>query len=37
LKSAIREHLGAHRLVERARPGGDDEGGDAFTVFWTAG
>lgn len=36
LKSAIREHLGAHPLVAKARPADDDQGGDAFTVLWTA-
>lgn len=34
LKSAIREHLGAHRFVARARPADEEDGGDAFTVFW---
>ncbi|HVU02628.1 MAG TPA: Smr/MutS family protein [Polyangiaceae bacterium] len=36
LKSALREHLGAHRCVERARPADDDQGGDAFTVLWVS-
>jgi DNA mismatch repair protein MutS2 len=36
LKSAIREHLGAHPLIAKARPADNDEGGDAFTVLWTA-
>ncbi|HVW30764.1 MAG TPA: Smr/MutS family protein [Polyangiaceae bacterium] len=35
LKAAIREHLGAHHLVSKARPADDDQGGDAFTVLWT--
>jgi DNA mismatch repair protein MutS2 len=35
LKSAIREHLGAHPLIAKARPADNDEGGDAFTVLWT--
>jgi len=36
LKSAIREHLGAHRFVARARPADEGDGGDAFTIFWIA-
>jgi DNA mismatch repair protein MutS2 len=36
LKSAVREHLGASRYVENARPAERDEGGDAYTVFWIA-
>jgi DNA mismatch repair protein MutS2 len=36
LKSAIREHLGSHRFVARARPADEDDGGDAFTIFWIA-
>jgi DNA mismatch repair protein MutS2 len=36
LKSAVREHLGASRYVENARPAEPDEGGDAYTVFWIA-
>lgn len=36
LKAAIREHLGAHHLVSKARPADDDQGGDAFTVLWTS-
>ncbi len=36
LKSVIREHLGASRYVANCRPADDDEGGDAFTVFWIA-
>jgi DNA mismatch repair protein MutS2 len=35
LKSAIREHLGAHPLIAKARPADEDQGGDAFTVLWT--
>jgi DNA mismatch repair protein MutS2 len=34
LKSAIRDHLAAHRFVARARPADEEDGGDAFTVFW---
>jgi DNA mismatch repair protein MutS2 len=37
LKAAIREHLSAHRFVASARPAEEDQGGDAFTVLWTAG
>jgi DNA mismatch repair protein MutS2 len=37
MKSAVRSHLSAHALVEKSRPGETDEGGDAFTVFWTSG
>jgi DNA mismatch repair protein MutS2 len=37
LKAAIREHLAAHRFVASARPADEDQGGDAFTVLWTAG
>ncbi len=37
LKSAIREHLEAHRFVARSRAADTDDGGDAFTVLWTAG
>jgi DNA mismatch repair protein MutS2 len=36
LKSAIRDHLGGHRFIARARSADDDQGGDAFTVFWIA-
>jgi DNA mismatch repair protein MutS2 len=36
LKNAIREHLGAHRFVAKASAAEADQGGDAFTVFWTA-
>lgn len=36
LKSLIREHLGASRYVANCRPAEEDEGGDAFTVFWIA-
>jgi DNA mismatch repair protein MutS2 len=36
LKSAVREHLEAHRFVGRARAADDDQGGDAFTIFWIA-
>jgi DNA mismatch repair protein MutS2 len=36
LKSAIREHLGAHRFVAKSRAADDDQGGDAFTVFFVA-
>jgi DNA mismatch repair protein MutS2 len=35
LRSAVREHLGASSFVEHARAAEADEGGDAFTVFWT--
>lgn len=34
LKSAVREHLAAHRFVDRARAADPDDGGDAFTVFY---
>lgn len=34
LKSAVREHLAAHRFVDRARAADPDDGGDAFTVFF---
>jgi DNA mismatch repair protein MutS2 len=37
LKVAIRAQLGAHRCVATARAADDDQGGDAFTVLWTAG
>jgi DNA mismatch repair protein MutS2 len=36
LKAVIREHLGASRYVANCRPAEEDEGGDAFTVFWIA-
>lgn len=36
LKALIREHLGASRYVANCRPAEEDEGGDAFTVFWIA-
>jgi DNA mismatch repair protein MutS2 len=36
LKSALRDHLTAHRFVAKARAADEDQGGDAFTVFWTA-
>jgi DNA mismatch repair protein MutS2 len=36
LKSAVREHLAGSRFVVQSRPAESDEGGDAFTVFWTA-
>jgi DNA mismatch repair protein MutS2 len=36
LKSAIREHLGAHRFIARVRAADEEDGGDAFTVFWVA-
>lgn len=36
LKSAVREHLTMHRFVAKARPADEDQGGDAFTVFWIA-
>jgi DNA mismatch repair protein MutS2 len=34
MKEAVRNHLGGHACVRRARPAERDEGGDAFTVFW---
>jgi DNA mismatch repair protein MutS2 len=34
LKSAIRDHLGGHRFIARVRSADEDQGGDAFTVFW---
>jgi hypothetical protein len=37
MKSAVRSHLGAHPLIAKAQPADDDQGGDAFTVLWTAG
>ncbi|HEX7671694.1 MAG TPA: Smr/MutS family protein [Polyangiaceae bacterium] len=37
LKVAIRAHLGAHPCVATSRTADDDQGGDAFTVLWTAG
>jgi DNA mismatch repair protein MutS2 len=35
LRSAVREHLGASSFIEHVRAAEPDEGGDAFTVFWT--
>jgi hypothetical protein len=29
-------HLTLHRLVAKARPGDEEDGGDAFTVLWLA-
>jgi DNA mismatch repair protein MutS2 len=37
LKSALRDHLALHPCVARARAAESDQGGDAFTVLWTAG
>ena len=37
LKVAVRAHLGAHPCVATSRTADDDQGGDAFTVLWTAG
>jgi DNA mismatch repair protein MutS2 len=34
LKRAIRDHLSASQRVVDVRPAEQDEGGDAFTVFW---
>lgn len=34
LKNVVREHLTEHPSVSKARPADDDQGGDAFTVFW---
>jgi DNA mismatch repair protein MutS2 len=34
LKNVVREHLTGHPSVSKARPADDDQGGDAFTVFW---
>jgi DNA mismatch repair protein MutS2 len=34
LKTAVREHLGRSRYVERSGPAEPDDGGDAFTLFW---
>ena len=34
LKSVVRDHLTGHRSVAKARPADEDQGGDAFTVFW---
>jgi DNA mismatch repair protein MutS2 len=34
LKNVVREHLTGHPSVSRARPADEDQGGDAFTVFW---
>jgi DNA mismatch repair protein MutS2 len=36
LKAAVREHLTLSKLVDRARPAGPEDGGDAFTVLWLA-
>jgi DNA mismatch repair protein MutS2 len=36
LKAALREHLTLHRLVAKARAADEEDGGDAFTVFWLA-
>ncbi|MBI4702250.1 MAG: Smr/MutS family protein [Deltaproteobacteria bacterium] len=36
LKQAVREHLACSPVVARARPAQQEEGGDAFTVFWVA-
>jgi DNA mismatch repair protein MutS2 len=35
LRSAVREHLGASNYVEHVRAAEANEGGEAFTVFWT--
>lgn len=35
LKSAVRQHLASHRGVQRAESATREDGGDAFTVFWT--
>ncbi|MFO7180728.1 MAG: Smr/MutS family protein [Pseudomonadota bacterium] len=35
LRDAVRAHLGASSFVEHVRAAEPDEGGDAFTVFWT--
>jgi len=35
LREAVRQHLGASSFVEHVRAAEPDEGGDAFTVFWT--
>lgn len=34
LKKAVRDHLALHGHIDRARPATQQEGGDAFTVFW---
>lgn len=35
VRSAAREHLGGSSYVEHVRAAEPDEGGDAFTIFWT--
>ena len=37
LKSAVREHLALSRFVRKSRPADQEDGGDAFTVFWLGG
>lgn len=34
LKKAVRDHLALHGHIANARPATQQEGGDAFTVFW---
>jgi DNA mismatch repair protein MutS2 len=34
MKSAVRQHLGAHAAVDKTRPGTLREGGDGVTVVW---
>ena len=34
LKKAVRDHLALHGHITNARPATQQEGGDAFTVFW---
>jgi DNA mismatch repair protein MutS2 len=35
LRNAVREHLGASNYVEHVRAAEANEGGEAFTIFWT--
>jgi DNA mismatch repair protein MutS2 len=35
LRSVVRQHLGSSTYVEHVRAAEAEEGGDAFTLFWT--